>query len=139
MSLYVETVCIICNDFFFCRTLFCLPKKHIRMFAKSGIDYSCVRSNMVWLVIKTMTSNVECMTFRHMGKKKWREDSMDHCVIVKMYFFTMTITRKEINKIVQQLFGLFLKLLSRSINELIDKLVNKMQSIEGLSFPLKFI
>lgn len=51
----------------------------------------------------------------------------------------MTITRKEINKIVQQLFGLFLKLLSRSINELIDKLVNKMQSIEGLSFPLKFI
>lgn len=28
------------------------------------------------------------------------------------------------NKIVQQLFGLFLKLLSRSINELIDKLLN---------------
>lgn len=119
--------------------LYSVCQKHIRMFAKSGIYYSCVRSNMVWLVIKTMTSNVECMTFRQMGKKKWREDSMDHCVIVKMYFFTMTITRKEINKIVQQLFGLFLKLLSRSINELIDKLVNKMQSIEGLSFPLKFI
>lgn len=119
--------------------LYSVCQKRIRMFAKSGIYYSCVRSNMVWLVIKTMTSNVECMTFRQMGKKKCREDSMDHCVIVKMYFFTMTITRKEINKIVQQLFGLFLKLLSRSINELIDKLVNKMQSIEGLSFPLKFI
>lgn len=120
--------------------LYSVCQKRIRMFAKSGIDYSCVRSNMVWLVIKTMTSNVECMTFRQMGKKKWREDPMDHCVIVKMYFFfTMTITRKEIIKIVQKLFGLFLKLLSRSINELIDKLVNKMQSIKGLSFPLKFI
>lgn len=88
--------------------LYSVCQKRFKMFAKSGIYYSCVRSNMVWLVIKTMTSNVECMTFRQMGKKKWREDSMDRCVIVKIFFLQWRLQGKKLIKLYNNYLDYFL-------------------------------